>query len=399
MRHFKGMVMLLLSTAVAVTGCGSSGGASSGTSGSSSDGVSTLSDLPLSSGPVVSGSSSSLSSKGLNILTKALASTGITLKTMSNSSFTSASSLAMCEHSNMLKQAVNEAVQGDLILCYVKQMDDEFAAVAGLDIYDGSPHVFKILVGGDANNYFRVKLQITKDSSGNISDFVMKSCDGATQNEYLHQTISGTTFTMTSKYVDGSGDQTFSGTTTVSGTLNSSNQFTAKTITNLNSFNQTNGVGYGARTVVQGAENATISGWDKGTWSWSGGSGGYQRSFCSDGELLNPSLISTIAVGSGAAKGTVSGSYDGGTYSDTFSQGWNGDTTLPESNAILTALSCTAPEVSTETAIAFSGDEIFDCDISSATTLSVNETEIDSACSDLTLGWDWVNCWDTIESD
>ena len=389
----------LINTAIAglvglsISACGSSGGSTS--SSSSSDGVSTLSDLPLSSAPVVSSTSSSLSKS----LTKALASAGVRLKTMTNSSFNSNSSLAMCEHANMLKQSINEAVQGDTILCYVKQMDDEFGAVSGLDIYDGNPHTFNIVFSDEDGGDFPVKLQIAKDSSGKITDFKMWACENGTQTEYLHQSISGTSFSMTSKYVDGSGNDTWSGSTTVTGTLNSSNQFTAKTIANLNNFSNTNSVGYGERTVVQGAENATISGWDKGTWSWNGGSGGYQRQFCSDAELLNPDLISTIAVGSGAAQGIVSGSYDGGTYNDTFSQGWNGDTTLPESNSFLTSLNCTVPDAGTASTVTFSGEEVYDCDTSSATTLTVNGTEIEAACSDLSLGWEWVNCWDTIESE
>lgn len=391
----------LISTAIAgfavlgITACGSSSG---GSTNSSSDGVSTVADLPLASSPVVSDGSASLSSKGLHALTKALASNGVVLKTMGNSSFNTNSSLAMCEYANMLKQSLNEAVQGDTILCYVKQMDDDFSAVSGLNVYDGNPHVFNITFSDeDSGSDFPVKLQITRDSAGSISDFKMWSCENGSQSEYLHQSISGSDFTLTSKYVDGGG--AWRGSTTVTGTLNSSNQFTAKTIVNSNSYTESNSSGYGSRTVVQGADSATISAWDKGTWSWGDGTGAFQRSFCSNGELLNPSLISTIAVGSGAATGAVSGSYDGGTYNDTFSQGWNGDTTLAESNAFLTGLTCTAPDVGTEPTIAFTGDEVFDCGISGATTLTVNGTDIMAACEDLSLGWEWVNCWDTIESD
>lgn len=388
--------MLAALVALGISACGSSG--SSGSSSTSSDGVSTVEDLPLASSPVVSDSSSSLSSKGLKALTKALADNGVVLRTMSSTSFNSSSSLAMCEHANMLKQSLNEAVQGDTILCYVKQMNDQFAALSDVDVYDGSPHVFNISFSDeDSGSDFPVKLQITKDSTGKITDFKMWACEGGSQTEYLHQNIDGSNFTMTSKYVDDGG--TWSGSTSVTGTLNSSNQFTSKTISNSNSYTQNSSSGYGSRTVVQGAENATISAWDKGTWSWQGGSGGFQRSFCSDAELLNTSLISTIAVGSGAATGTVSGSYDGGTYEDTFSQGWNGDTTLPESNSFLTDLTCTAPDVGSAPSIAFSGDEVFDCSTSNATTLTVNGSAVEAACSDLNLGWEWVNCWDTIESN
>lgn len=381
--------------AIGLAACGSS----AGTSSTSSSSVSTIADLPLASGRVVSSSSSSVSSKALTGLTKALASTGVALKTMNSSSFNSASSLAMCEYANMLKSAVNEAAQGDTILCYVKQMNSQFSALSGVNIYDGNRNKF-ILDFGNGDNNFRVQLQIAKNTSGAITDFKMWACEGTTQSEYLHQSNAGSDFTMTSKHIDGSGVDTFSGSTTVTGTLNSSNQFIGfKTIDSSNSYGQTYSGGHGSRTVVQGVDSATISAWDKGTWSWQGGSGGYQRSFCSNAELLNTGLLATLAVGSGAAQGVVSGSYDGGTYTDTFEQGWNGDTTAAGSNAFLTSLNCTPPTVGDAPTIAFTGDEVFDCSSTGATSMAVDETGIEAACSDLQLGWEWINCWDDIESE
>lgn len=390
MRHYTD-VAVLLTAALALAGCGSSGGSGTSSASSTSPTISDVGDLPLASSKVVGSTSSSLSKS----LTKALASSGLKLKTMSSSSFTSQSSLAMCENANMIKSAFNEAVQGDMILCYVKAMDTAFAAVTGLNVYDGDAHVFKLDFGGGDDD-FRVKLKITENSAGSITNFQMWACEGATQSEYLQQTISGTDFTMTSKYVDGTGVQTWSGATTVTGTLNSSNQFTAKTIVNSNSFGQSSSSGYGTRTVVQGAENATISAWEKGSWAWEGGSGTFNRKFCSDAELLSTDAMATIAMGSGAAKGNVSGTYNGGSYNDDFTEGWNGDSKLAQENAILTSLSCTIPSFGTETTIAFSGDEVFDCSLTGATTLTVNDAQIEATCSDLSLGWDWVNCWDVI---
>lgn len=413
----KESLLTLLSIGFLITAAACSSDSSS--SGTDTVTLATIDALPQASAPVVDSTSGSLSAA-----VKAAdsdAETGLILQNISSDDFSQSSSLALCNSANMLRSALNEAVQGDVILCYIQAMaaQDGFTAQVGdIDIYDGEPHIFNMDFseegGGGA---FRVKIQITKDSAGTITAFNMWACDGASQDslaqsEYLSQAIDGASWTMNSTFSfedeNGSGSHEMN----AEGTLNTSGEFTAKTITSSYTGNWGDGTNYGTTIVEQGADTATITSSDTGTYTWSNGGNSSEQEYgnqvFAEMALLDTELMATFAVGHGAAKGINSGTYgqlQGDTvvsvdYDETFTQGWNGDTTaVDEDSTFLDAVTdATLPDEATEPTITFSGDEVYDCSGTGAVNLTVDGTAIDAACSDLTLGWNWVSCYDIIQN-
>lgn len=396
---FQLFVMLGLS--ISIVQCSSSSGTSSGSGGgSTAPQFTTIDQLPKASDPVTSSGSSLVDGDAL------FATTGVTLKNMSSSSFTTSSSQAMCEAANTLKSSFNEAVQSSVILCYIQQVisDNDLGEV---DIYDGQARVFTLDFGdSEDQGPGAVKIKLTK-TDGVITDFEMWSCGDSGQSgqtEYMHQQIDGSDFTMDSKYTwddtNGSGAQSIS----VTGALNSSGQFTSKTITSsyTSTWGDTNDTSYGGKTVTQGASQATISMWDTGTWTYNNQQESFTNRVYGIAELLNTSAIATIAIGDGAAVGQGTGTFNGGeSYEWSFTEGWNGDTTAQdsESDFIATAQEGTIPDAGSEPSISFSGDEVFDCDTTGAISLTVDMDSLNAACSDLELGWEWVNCWDITGGD
>lgn len=337
------------------------------------------------------------------------ATTGVTLRDMDNSSFDADSSLAMCEAANTLKSSLNEAVSGDTTLCYIQNIAFENLD-AGVDIYDGNPHVFDMTFVNDVEEEgspgddFRVKIQITKDSNGTITDFKMHACEGEEQTEYLHQNISGSAFTMNSTYTYDDEFSTGGQEMSVTGTLNGDGDFTSKTISSSYTGDYGTGTYYGSKTVEQGFDSATISQADAGTWTWSNGESSEQGTYANQvyavAELLNTDSIATIAIGDGAATGLASGTCCGSqNYSETYSQGWNGDTTAEDatSDFLGDLEDAVLPDFPTQPTITFSDDAAYDCS-GDAIELTVDVAAVMTACEDLELGWEWVNCYDIVQN-
>lgn len=407
MRNYRNIFLLFLcGTAFVTANCS---GSSSGTNGENSGAtpqLTTIDDLPQASAPVVSSSSSSLSAVQSEPL---FATTGITLKDMDDSSFNSDSSLAMCEAANTLKSSLNEAVSGDITLCYIQNIAFENLD-AGIDIYDGNPHIFDLTFVNDVEEEgspgddFRIKIQITKDSDGIITDFKMHACEGGEQTEYIHQNISGSAFTMNSIYTYDDDFSTGGQEMTVTGTLNGDGDFTSKTISSSYTGDYGTGTYYGSKTVEQGSDSATISQADAGTWTWSDGQDSEQGTHANQvyavAELLNTDSIATIAIGDGAATGFASGTCCGGqSYEEPYTQGWDGDTTEEnEASDFLDDLeNADLPDFPTQPTITFSDDADYDC-TGDAIELTVDVAAVMTACEDLELGWEWVNCYDIVQN-
>lgn len=190
---------------------------------------------------------------------------------------------------------------------------------------------------------------------------------------------------------------------TVTGALNSSNQFTSKMMTSEYSGNWGDGDGHGGTTIVQFPSQFTLSQWDTGTWKDGGDSSlsqTYTHRVYGAAELLNADKVATIAIGDGAAFIIGSGTYAGGTYSYSEEAGWDADTTLPDplSEFMDDVDAAQVPAVGGDVTITFTGDAAFDCNKAADVTVTVSGSNGDAACEDLSLGWDWVNCWDIIEN-
>ena len=400
-----------LSLILGLSACG--GSSSSSTSDDAADDTSTaqfatIDDLPQASDPVVSSASSLVSGDSL------YATTGLVLSEMGPGSFDSDSSLAMCEIGNTIKSLFNEAVMGDLILCFVQNIFNN--STGDINIYDGQEHIFAPeFAAGEA---FTVKLRITKDSvTDSVTDFQMWACEGGVQTEYISQTISGSDFTMTSLYTYNDEFGTGGFSLAVDGDLNSEGNFTSKTIASSYSSEWAEGgSGYGSKTVEQRFDQVAVSMFDAGEWSFTsaeGTQGGiYSNRAYGVAELLFTDSLATLAIGDGAASGvsagTFTGDFGGGqvfseAYEDDFLESFNGDTTAVDAdgnNFTDIAAAGTIPATSSEPTIAFSGDQAWDCDDTgnAAVTIAVDESSVMQACSHLQLGWEWVPCWSIIES-
>lgn len=388
------VMMVVLVTSV---NCGS---AATTSTTDDSPALSSIDDLPLASAPVVS------SDSAFSALNPNAAVSGVTLKTMDNTSFDGDSSLGMCNMAMNLKDTLNQAAQGDRILCYVQ---NTLAQVDDVDIYDGEEHVFDLTgAGEEEGGAFRVKMKIVK--TGNvISSFQMWACDGVdldhlSQTEYLSQTIDGTSFTLDSVGTYSGGEGESSHSMNVVATLNSSGEFLSKTMTSSYSSTWGDNDGYGTKVVEQGADSATVSMWQQGNWSDGVHENTYGDRVYGVIELLNSTLLSTIAVGDGGAIGVSSGTFTNfddttGTYDFDYTEGWDGDTTAsdPESLFVADLEESLIPDFGDEPTIAFTGDAAFDC-TGETTSVTIDQAELDVVCSDLELGYEWVNCYDTIQN-
>ena len=316
----------------------------------------------------------------------------------------------------------------DLILCYIQQtfVDNDDGTV---DIYDGNKHVFGLSAGSgsqDEGPPSKVQIQIVK-TGGVITDFKMWACGGGladnVQSEYVGQTISSGTLSMTSK-----GTSTFSdsqsGTSgtdqhhvTVNGPVNSSGIFTgAKTITMNHSSDVGSNDNAASLTLTQSASEFNFSGCGTGTFSdsSSGFSGSYTHNFSSESQLIDKNTstakgsynIGLLAVGDGAIKVNFSdsGSAPGGssfTHSETFSTGWNGDSAAEDASSsfISDVQNDTLGSTCSVSVATFAGDEIFDCSTAIEKTVTINQANLDSTCSNLELGHQWIDCWNETGQD
>lgn len=411
-----GVVTMGVVLALIVVGC-SSGGETAATGGTDTAGtavaVTSIDQLPRATSPVTSSSSGSLSALSL----QALATTGMPFGGDNVATFSSGDSVAACGMYNLTREAIGSAAEGDLILCYVQNVITANLATilaAGEDPYDGNFHVVNLDFGGQQDEEggpSKIRMKIVKDSSGNITQFVMYACDESDQQMYLNQTISGTDFSMTSKGTFS--DTNFSGSyqTDVAGTLNSAGLFTGtKTITNSHSATNipTSDLNWGAATMSQTSSAFTTSAYSKGAFTdtQQGVTGTYTDRVYSQGQIIDPNTsaatydLGLLALGDGAVNGAFSGSFTMGqnnfTWGETVNESWSGDTQLAvASNDFTSAAAAGTVPTASESAptISFSGVEVYDCSDTATVTVTVDQPSLDSSCSNLDLGHDWIDCW------
>ena len=414
---------VLFGLVAACSGSGTSTSSSSSSSDSSSSSVqlSTIDELPNSLSPVESSSSSSLSlTRGALF---ALAETGVPLgdDPVEAGVLDQGSSMGACTTFNMSKEAINQASMGALILCYVQNIFG--ASDQSVDIYDGDFHVFGLDFSGASGNEDgggpdKVKFKIVKDDDGAITEFVMYACTDGEQQEYLSQTIDGSSFSMTEIGGNSNSYGEYNWSSSVAGTLNSNGNFTGSKTIEINfdstwlSDGEEVGSGNGSITFVQGSDTATVSGFMTGDSTFGSSAFSYGDQFTGAMQLLDGNAedadtynISLLALGSGSLKGTTSGTFtcddcEGSEdWSEDYTDSWNGDTwaTEDDNDFLDDVEDAVLPDVETET-VSFTGDQAYDCDGEVEQTLVIADlgVDFDAACADFQLGHEHIDCWSTI---
>ncbi len=412
-----GFVCLMASQMLSCSGGVSSTG---GGGESSTGGMATLDKLPRATSPVMASSSSSLSPKHALSAVKKAANTGIHLSSLQSSSFDSRSSLAACEMSNRFREAIRHAAEGDKIQCYIQEIVKANPSM-GIDPYDGSYHRIGLRfldsegneITSDAPGY--VKMQLVRDpDTSRINRFELFACQRIEENQnvqsqYLLQTIEGSVFGMISKEVSiPSGSEEHSGgqTVEVSGTLNGEGQFigTKHIAMSYRFENPGGGSGEGSAEAQQTLDSIVYNGFEAGVFLNDFGTSTYSDRIYSVAQLISPTDPASInySIGDGAAHTILAGNFTDGSWSDDRLQGWNGDTTMADSeSSYLSLLEGQDPvPVITIQNPEFSDSEFYACNEEPEITLDVYMENIQTACSELDMeDHGYVNCWEIIEGD
>jgi len=170
----------------------------------------------------------------LAVLTKSTAlktssgSNGLNLTTFTQANFPSSSSSGGCLAANDAQQAIAAAAQADYQLCLIQStVGAQSATALGFDLYDGSYHTVNLSWSGHT---YPVRLKVVRPSTL-ITSFEMEMCQGIQVNYSTH------TLTANSDGTTALAERTISTSSssmqtdiTVTGTLNSSLQFTRKLI-------------------------------------------------------------------------------------------------------------------------------------------------------------------------
>ncbi len=404
MRLLKISVNILLLVLIVACGSDSETGSS----------LSTTSDamavIPSATGEVVS-SSESLA-RALASYNK-LASTGVVLADAGTTTFGAGDSTAMCETAGLLKDVLNEAASPDRILCYIKAMAK--TEIIPSNFADGEYHYIKLINlpdAGGSNEEPVVKMKITVTDS-RVSDFKLFSCfNGSTaspsQSEYLSQTNSGSSATLSSKYTGSEDSETYGASATVTGALNSSGDWTSKQLEATNYFNDGSSNSYNMYlNMTQSASDVELSGYRKGSFEFGSQTQTFSDGFYTKAQILGADSLETFALGDGSSKMSINFN-DGSTahsFSNTFS--WLGDSYLPQTPATGGSYYSDVSSESTPTipssvsSISFSSDEQWDCSLPSGESWveadfedgGTSITTLMTSCDDkFGLGSDWVSC-------
>lgn len=381
-------------------------GGSSSSSGTPS--FTSVSSLPKATSPMETTAATSIS-KQMNLFT-----TGVDHVVPT---FTSANSRGACETYNQVKQGVTSAGQADMIMCYVQYMDtnNKFnidpATGEAIDIYDGEYHIFNLdITGADDGAPEKVKMKITKNAAGSIDYFEMFMCNltGSTlaQTVYTKQVIDGPTMTM--RAIGYNSDTNWTGwhSVDVTGTLNTSGQYTAKTIVVKNVGGNTDDTNRNWQdgTLIQQPGSFNFSGYQNGNWAQGDNTGSYQNAAYSVGQMLNDTSASPkdLAVGIGAVQFSSANTMGGETYTDTGTDAWDIDYVQEATNAYLdTASDGTLVTPQAEFTMAFAEIETWDCSGTGVDMDPVDEATVAASCADVVFagGDTWVNCYENTNPD
>jgi hypothetical protein len=368
--------------------------------------VATIDQLPKMTNPVITGTSAS--SVKVDAATTGLAYWGTT-----GISFPNGSSRAMCETFNITREMLDRAAQGDKVLCYVQNTivtDANKAALGSVDPYDGAYHIVALAGMTDQNGQTqsgKMKLKIVKSGSS-ITSFEMFMCmDGASQTEYMNQTISGNDITIVSKNIQGDTSGNWRGSLNVTGKLDAG-QFTQKQITGVSRW-LGSGNDNSSKVVLDQYKDAIVaSAYQKGSYTGGGNTNTYSTQAYAKYELLNGSKtdLHTWAVGDGSVKVQMSNVMNSGTPYEPLADvaSWLGDT---RANTTATSgmfysfvnagtLPTADPSVEAD-AIAFSAAETWDCSDTAEAILTVDQVALDAACDQYGFrpnnSDSWIDCY------
>jgi hypothetical protein len=348
----------------------------------------------------------------------------------------------------MTKSAIQNAAQGDLVLCYVKNTFPVYLSQteSEIDIADGEYHVFDLDFTGldfeepqggeppaleegapqgeedpsEMDGPDHVKFKIVKNDDGFITGFEMFACEGGEQVEYLNQSIDGADFSMTSKGTHSGGEGASNEyETTVSATLNSNNEFidskeiVMKFIGSFEASEQ-----WGIMRYNQMVDSATLTGFMNGTFSDGIEEQSFTNQVVGSTQLLDGNAegaaydIGLLALGDGAVKFMMHGD----AWHDEGSEAWLGDTiAATDTSDFLNDVQAADLPEETQPTLSFAEGQSYGCDETAETTIvfadlfnnapSASESAGDAeefeehqegfqACMNLQLQHNWINCWE-----
>jgi hypothetical protein len=380
----------------------------------SSTAVTSLSALPAATGPV-SGSAILKEMKNRDIKLFSAA-TGLTFAQFDGVTWSGATkSRPFCESGRIVREAYLQAANPDKILCYIGAMKD--AGAFSADVDDGNYKYYSVsgsedrALTGRPGGSLNIKFKVVKSGSA-ITRFEMFMCQGSTQDGYVSEDISNpAASTVLTKFISsGSNEGTayaYATQTDVAGAINSSGAWTSKVITmkNTNSFGSGGASGsYRQKaTITQYSSRVDLDAFMAGTF----GSDEFNNRLYAVIQILNPSQISTFAMGDGSAKYILSHTH-GTTQTFNNTASWLGDTYAPltpaSSGEQYATANAATPRAVEAVSVTFTADETWDCNPPSGTSFTSAVAEGGSAgltaalaACDTKYGSErggYVQCWE-----
>jgi hypothetical protein len=412
----KIILIVLLAAAIIYmfVSCGGTGTATDGDDDaiSSAPAFESIGDLPTSTAKVVSAETAS----SLSALIKETATTGLPFGTTTSSSFTDGtSSIAMCETFNEAKWVLNQAAQGDTIMCYIQTVMEAIAAdtsheLNGVDIYDGDAHIFALT--GDEDEFEApdlIKMQFETNDSGYITSFTMYACSDDEQEMYLNQTIDPSTgeFSMTNIGTHGDSEWSGSESASVTGYVNNLGYFEGTKNLTMDFTGEGSGendgdTNSGHMVFTQTETGGTLSGVMTGTYNSEDDTytnKAYAAYQIVDGNSGSDYSLGLLALGDGAAQYSFVGeSAEYGDWTDSGTESWNGDTTAVETSNDYTETAEDGTLLSTSSISTPSfGSHAIDCtSLTAEGTINFTTLGIDPEGSCDQLSHDHINCWEVL---
>ena len=343
--------------------------------------VSTIASLPKATGAVSGTSAASLNSPFA-------AATGIKLKDADDSSnWGVGKSRAMCELSFMTREILREASSPDRTLCYVGQMQS--LGKFGSAVDDGSYKYFAITFDGSPS--MKVKFKIVKDATGAITNYEMFTCNtsnsGSTyvQKEYTSETLTSTTASIVAKGIGSENTATYGSSTSVTGALDSSGNWTSKLIESGRNFTNGGDSFNQKLTITQSSNYMTLNGDNRFSGT---GFSAFTMKLYGKVQILNSSSLQTLAFGDGSAKADMT---YGGVSAGTGTTHWLGDTRAVTTSSDYAADVASA-SIRTDggaVSVTFATAETWDCSapagssFTAADITSANMSQLQTACDNV----------------
>lgn len=420
---------LAVCAAVLLAACGGSSSSDSSSDAAAVAAASSPSQLPNATDGVSDASSGSLSAKSL----LKTATTGLIYSTTTSDNFSSSSSNAACDMFNMTKMGFESAAQPDKVFCYVKEISGAIdslvdknvaittilgaSAASTLDIFDGITHVFTLDASSmDSGAPDHIKLKFNK-LNGSFTGAEMFMCKSGAQTQYVSQSISGSTMTVTSrdKHADGTMSM-FSGMDASGAVSSASNGdvvwTSSKTIALFFADLSAEDSFWGRFNLTQTPNRLTSDVY--GEMTFNSQTGTFQN--YGQAELLGSNLSTNLAMGDGCSKYKTTSSEFTNDNSAT-PECWSADTTLAVSDTssftpadIYTAVnSASFPAAPTQPSTGFSASQAYGCDgtLEGVIDLAVLDTlltanglstlSLNTACGD--MDHTWIDCFSDDQSD